>query len=613
MKFHLSLGKKGLILIAVPLTFQFVMVGMLAQLYFAEKTLVRQKDDSRKVLAELASVEREVMFVYDLVDSAPKDPPYKLKDDFHELAVRKKNVGDILSRLKSLVKGKPEEEAIVNRAGSAFSTVLKEFGNVNLLIEAGSLHDNETRKQFMKSFRAKLAEFKEMPALGDKEAVFLDKIAPPAEERLREQFLGVLVGGAIMTFALGIATFAIFSLRVAKRLDLMLDNTFSLAAGKPLHPILRGHDEIAILDQNFHSMAEALEEVSSKNRAMIENARDVMFSLDKHGTFLSVSPASQSVLGFAPDDLIGSKMIGIVVKADSKHVLESLRHVMDGGDQHVFECRVQRRDGRDIDMRCSVHWVRVEQTIFCQAYDITESKQAERLRQEILQMVSHDLKTPLSTVRSFLEMLNEGMFGEINDRGRRLMKLADNSTSRMLTLIRDLLEIERMEAGMLQLQVSDQQLAELFEQAAGSVASQALEYGVQLVCGPCAYTVRVDPDRVIQVLTNLLSNAIKFSPKGAAVALSAQEIDGRIEVRVRDRGRGIPAEKVDYIFDRFSQVKASDATEKGGSGLGLAICKALVELHGGKIRAESTENEGSTFIFTLPKSEVTAAISNSMR
>jgi PAS domain S-box-containing protein len=349
-------------------------------------------------------------------------------------------------------------------------------------------------------------------------------------------------------------------------------------------------------------MAEALEEVSRKNRAMVENARDVMFSVDEHGTFLSISPASQSVFGYSPEDLVGSKLIRIVAKSDGTDVLAILKKVIEGGDEQPFEFRIERKDGRIIDIRCSVHWVKTEKTIFCQAYDITEAKQAERLRQEIMQMVSHDLKTPLSTVRSFLEMLDAGMFGEINDRGRKLMKMADNSTSRMLTLIRDLLEIEKMEAGMLQLQVSDQQLQDLFEQAAGSVASQAAEHSIRLVCDPCQMAVHVDPDRVIQVLTNLLTNAIKFSPESETITVSAQEVDGNVEVRVRDRGRGIPEHMIDGIFGRFSQVKASDATEKGGSGLGLAICKALVELHGGKIRVESVENEGSTFAFTLPKS-----------
>ncbi len=166
-------------------------------------------------------------------------------------------------------------------------------------------------------------------------------------------------------------------------------------------------------------------------------------------------------------------------------------------------------------------------------------------------MVSHDLKTPLSTVRSFLEMLDAGMFGELTGRGPQLLKLADHSTSRMLTLIKDLLEIEKMEAGMLQLQKSTLNLNELFENAVSAINAQALEQGVRVVSKPTDLSVYADPDRIVQVLLNLLTNAVKFSPRGQTVTVFAERLGETIEIKVADNGRGIPPEKLQTIFESF--------------------------------------------------------------
>jgi len=587
------------------------MSGFLAQLYFEEAQVAKEKDRSRQVLAIIADTERDLWDIYDKVDEAPKRTPAQSIDDFRKIIDMKNVLGARLQRLAELTKENPNESEIVGRMVTAFNNAASNLVHLNLLLSAENLHENNSRKKFERWFRTQFDVFKQIPTIGKEEELFLERVAPEREDGIRQQFLKVLIGGCICTFALGITAFVFFSTNIARRLNQMLDNTLFLASARPLHEMMSGTDEIATLDQHFHSMADSLEEVSRKNRAMVENARDVIFSVDEHGTFLTVNPACQSVFGYSPEDLVGSKLIRIISRMDAGEVLDALKKVIGGGDDQPFEFRIERKDGRTIDIRCSFHWVKTEKTIFCQAYDITESKQAERLRQEIMQMVSHDLKTPLSTVRSFLEMLDAGMFGEINERGHKLMKLADNSTSRMLTLIRDLLEIEKMEAGMLQLTKSDYPLQDLFDQAVGTVSSQAAEHVVRVVYEPSPVYVHVDPDRVIQILTNLLSNAIKFSPKRETVTVSSRLAGGMVEVGVQDKGRGIPAHVVDGIFDRFSQVKTTDATEKGGSGLGLAICKALVELHGGKIRVETVENQGSVFIFSLPKAGVPGGSSDS--
>jgi signal transduction histidine kinase len=176
---------------------------------------------------------------------------------------------------------------------------------------------------------------------------------------------------------------------------------------------------------------------------------------------------------------------------------------------------------------------------------------------------------------------------------------ADIASTRMMLLINDLLDIEKIKSGMMKLEMSHVFVSELFEMAAGTVIGLLDDKSINLVRREADIEVLVDPDRMTQVLVNLISNAIKFSPQGSEIILSAEQ-NGGVEICVSDSGTGIPRDMLDKIFDRFQQVKVSDSKKLGGSGLGLAICKAIVELHGGTIWAESQNGKGSTFKIQLP-------------
>jgi len=226
--------------------------------------------------------------------------------------------------------------------------------------------------------------------------------------------------------------------------------------------------------------------------------------------------------------------------------------------------------------------------------------QAQQSRQEVMQMVSHDLKSPLFSIQLVLEMVESGMVGQLDDKGKNLVSVAGRSATRMVTLISDLLEIEKIQAGMLALDKAEVSLSSVFEQSIQTVAALANEKGIEVESLETNIVLDADSNRLVQVLVNLLSNALKFSPKGTKVTVAAQQLAECVEIKVSDQGRGIPAERAKFIFDRFHQVSSEDAKIQHGTGLGLSICKALVELHGGNIRVESEVGKGSTFIFTLP-------------
>lgn len=231
------------------------------------------------------------------------------------------------------------------------------------------------------------------------------------------------------------------------------------------------------------------------------------------------------------------------------------------------------------------------------AQSLTE---AARHKQELLQMVGHDLKTPLSSVQMTLSSLAEGTYGQLPEAAFKRVKMTEYNTTRLMHLIRDLLDIERLESGKLEMNQSEEAVRDFIAESIQAVQAYAENKQIQIECSHTDARVVADKARIIQVMVNLLANAIKFSPRQSTVKISVEESIANTEIRISDCGRGIPPGKLSSIFNRFEQVQKEDSTTDHGTGLGLAIVRAIVEAHQGEIGVSSTEGEGSTFWFRLP-------------
>ena len=237
--------------------------------------------------------------------------------------------------------------------------------------------------------------------------------------------------------------------------------------------------------------------------------------------------------------------------------------------------------------------------------DISERNQLDRMKDEFVSTVSHELRTPLTSLRAALGLLAGGALQQRPDKMRQMMDIAIGNTDRLIRLVNDILDLERIGSGKAELQAHSCSCAELFERATSLIQTTAQKANVRFVLDANNVNVWADPDRVLQLLTNLISNAIKFSPPPSTIPseirLTAQYVTpDEALIEVQDHGRGIPADKLQQIFERFQQVDASDSRAMGGTGLGLAICRSIVTQHGGHIWATSTLGKGSTFHFTLP-------------
>ncbi|CAN5597147.1 hypothetical protein BH10CYA1_BH10CYA1_10920 [soil metagenome] len=411
-----------------------------------------------------------------------------------------------------------------------------------------------------------------------------------------------VIAGITVSIIIAFGLCFYFSKSIVQRLKIVKDNTMRIAAEAPLNQPISGRDEITDLDKSIRGMNIIITETRRNERAVLENASDIICTIDAQGRFSSINPASLSIWGYPDDDLRGRRCVDVLAE-DSKQTLPTNRETLAAHPGGSFENRIVTRDGTYRDMLWSVQKSEDEQSLFCVVHDITERKEAERFKQQLTAVVSHDLRTPLTSMQGALTLLSMGALGELPEQAAKKIKILDAEIVRLIAITNDLLEMESLTAGKLELYMRDTEVADLFERCKDSLETFAEQHGVKIKVASTDLKIVTDADRLARVVINLLGNAIKFSPPGETVSLDISSTPGQVEMSVSDRGRGIPDGFHETIFERFKQVEEADSKEKGGSGLGLAICKSIIEQLGGTIGVESTFGKGSRFWFKLPNAD----------
>ncbi len=270
----------------------------------------------------------------------------------------------------------------------------------------------------------------------------------------------------------------------------------------------------------------------------------------------------------------------------------------------TYEFEGVRKDGTPVWLENRVQMITWDEKPAVQLtiMDVTKRKKLDRLKDEFVSTVSHELRTPLTSAKGSLGLLVNNLQEELSDGAHSLVKIAYRNTNRVIELVNDILDMEKIASGEIEYDFQPYNLSDLVEAAIDDYRGLVVEYGDREFISDLNREVIVNGDvnRLTQVVANLLSNAIKFSAAGTEIRIAVSRKGDNARVAVSDCGEGIAAEHRDYVFERFTQIDGSDKRQTGGSGLGLNISRAIIEQHGGNISFESVQGEGSTFFFDIP-------------
>ncbi|MBP9093964.1 PAS domain S-box protein [bacterium] len=606
-----SLKSKILILISVPLIVQLAMLGTVAHLQNQAEDEAKRAEYSRKIADEVIALTRELVTVrtdFGDEDSLKANPNLNL-------AYQKmnENISKHILNIREMTKDQPDLSASMNTALYKLRQSEDLMTQIRHQYRAAKRADSVDRMVLWLKLRDVSRDLSnQVLSLGDAGKAVADA-SPEKQRQFRAQVQQVLMVGGVANILLTLVFGFILTRSIVNRLNIMNDNSYRLASNKALNQLVSGGDEIAKLDRVFHRMANQLREAVSKERVILENASDCICSFDSRLKFVSANPACEELFGLTADEMIYTNFFDYVDPVSKDEARAYLDRVQDGANEKALTLTINRSDGEQREVLWSAQWAQQEGTddrvkgdrskdgiLISIFHDVTDERAAERLKQEVVAMVTHDLRTPLTTVQNYLQFLGDGIYGDISEKATKYLPGALRSSERMMRLIGDLLDIEKVKSGMMEMNRERISLQKVFESTVEQSAGNAHELGVSLRFEATNTIVNADEQMLLRILANLVSNAIKFSPKGGTVKLSVKSNNEVVTVTVEDQGVGLPPDMLDSVFDRFQQAPNQTSRTRGGSGLGLAICKALVELHGGKIWAESQLNQGTQFRFELP-------------
>ena len=375
------------------------------------------------------------------------------------------------------------------------------------------------------------------------------------------------------------------------------------ALGVPLHFV----SQIQDITDRFEA-EKRLREREEYLSTLLDNVIDAIVTIDESGLIETFNPAAERIFGYGKADVVGQNVKLLMPERYREQHDEFLLAYRESGVPRMLGKALElpglRRNGELFTMELAVSQITLQgqRRFIAVVRDVSERKRIERMKNEFVSTVSHELRTPLTSIAGALGLINGGALGEVPAQMGEMLRIAQSNSQRLSGLINDLLDMDKLVAGKMTLDLHRLKLWPLLATAVEQNQPYATQHSVTLHLKPppLDVEVRVDRQRFDQVMANLLSNAAKFSAPGADVEVSAALAVTRVRISVRDFGMGIPEAFRARIFGKFSQADATDTRQKGGTGLGLAITKELIERMAGAIGFESVEGQGTVFWVELP-------------
>lgn len=370
----------------------------------------------------------------------------------------------------------------------------------------------------------------------------------------------------------------------------------------------RAQDIASRITVSLNEATQQAKDRQARISAVLETVVDGIITIDNQGNIESFNRAAEKIFGYSSTEITGKNVKSLMPAPFREEHDGYLKNYRETGDAQVIgndrEVVGRRKDGTTFPMDLAIGEMIIDgQQMFTGIVrDISERKEIERMKNEFVSTVSHELRTPLTSMMGSLGLLKADVLGEMPEQTKAMLDIAHKNGQRLINLLNDILDVEKMEAGKLEYVMEPLEVMPLIENAIEANLGYGDAHGVRYVIGEQgpAVTVQADESRMMQVMSNLMSNAAKFSSKGDEVEISVTATDDFVRISVTDQGPGIRPEHYKKIFKKFSQADSSDNRAKDGTGLGLSITKSIVESHGGKIDFTSEVDKGTTFFFELP-------------
>lgn len=593
---RLNSTQKGMILVLVPVAFALVFITALAISFQSASAHFRRLEHSRAALAEVeheANVLGRALLA--IADAARTQSRFELNEEL--------NVAEDLMRSGGSIDMReyPELNRLKTRMAAQRGQSIEVIERARHLARKNRLQKRwELYRTYEQTMVAPLVF--EMLDIARQIAAIEKNVsgADPAQLNQARLRLTLFLGGGILLSCLISAGLALlFTRDIRERLNAIAGNAHLLAAGRPLPEPQAGSDEIAKVDLVLHESSQVLLAARRKEMAILDDAADIICSLDNKLRFVDCGAATAKVWGYPADELRGMSLLVLLTDKTAEETRLAFQRFAHTNKPGTIENVLRCIDG---SLKCflwTVSWSNEQQTYYCVVHDVTELRAIEKLKHDFLGMVNHDLRAPLSSAGVSLSLLLEGKRGEISADVENELRAAERNLARLVELVNELLDLEKLESGKLAMDMGMASVSDVCEAAKEALHAMATSARISLNGPSGDAAVHGDEKRLVQVVTNLLSNAIKFSPEGSEVKLSISKTDDYVQLSIHDNGPGLTREEASLVFERFAQAATVSSTKMKGTGLGLAIVKAIVDAHDGQAGVDSHPGAGSTFWIKL--------------
>jgi PAS domain S-box-containing protein len=588
----IKLAHRGTLLVIFPLVCQLVFVALLVPILWKTQAEVTQRARARQTLMNTHQLTWQTIQTVGYIINYTQ-----LKDEM-SIDQLLKSVADAKTKLEQTLEQVEVEPQQQSRCARLRRSALNLYSLCEQVLVAMRRDGPGAAPDLRRLMAHRAPVFSdELSELAIAEEPQTKSNLPEVESSLLSFFGAALLISAAVALVLGY----FYVIGIKRPITQITENSMRLSRGGKLLPTLTGNDELALLDRLFHTVADSVNAASAKERAVVDNAVELICSLDQNGVFTAANRFSEKMIGLSSEQIIGRSLFEFLLPGEAASADEKLTHACQSAQTEVFEVRLRSVDGQVIDTRWSCFWVRSRNNLFCVATDVTEEKNIQRLKEDFVNMISHDLRSPLMAMHGAMTLIAEGPPEELQSQALQEVLAAANNIDKLVAFVNDLLDFQRLKEGKMPLALQDCNMLEIVEEAVDMLQNLSHSKNVAISINSGYWRVPCDRQKVLQTIMNLLSNAIKFSPSDGVVAVEVGETEEAVQVLVKDQGPGVPVEMQQRIFDAFEQV--SSPKSKEGTGLGLAICKLIVEAHGGQIgvRSRDGEQHGSIFWFKLPK------------